>query len=96
MKSYASTVGYVLFFAAVAADFIFGANACIRIIGISCILCGIYWCIGREIPVGIEGRPPSFHIRGWSAILIGLLMLVLGIFNLFFASQVARLLSRLE
>jgi len=33
----------------------------------------------REVPVGIDGRPPSHMSRGWAAALIGALVLLLGL-----------------
>lgn len=33
----------------------------------------------REVPVGIEGRPASHVARGWTAVLLGALVVLLGL-----------------
>jgi len=49
------------------------------IFGLALIAVGIVWILKCEIPVGIEGRPPSFHARGVWAITLGILAIVLGL-----------------
>lgn len=49
------------------------------IFGIGFAAIGICWIIKREIPIGIEGRPPSFHARGIWAVTLGVLAVVFGL-----------------
>jgi hypothetical protein len=55
----------------------FGWN---QIWGIGVILVGIYWIINENIPVGIEGRPPEYFVRGKWKIILGILAILLGLF----------------
>jgi len=50
------------------------------IFGIGVILVGIYWIIKRSVPVGIEGRNPSFIAKGKWAVLLGSIAILLGLF----------------
>jgi hypothetical protein len=50
-----------------------------QIIGGILILVGIVWISKKSIPVGIEGRKPSFHIKGNSTIFIGTIVVILGL-----------------
>lgn len=49
------------------------------IFGIGLAAVGMYWIIKREIPIGIEGRPPSFYARGIWAVGLGILAVVVGL-----------------
>ena len=49
------------------------------IFGIGFAAVGVYWIIKREIPIGVVGRPPSFHARGIWAVALGILAVVLGL-----------------
>jgi hypothetical protein len=49
------------------------------IFGLGLIAVGVVWIFKREIPIGIEGRPPSFHARALWAISLGILAIVLGL-----------------
>jgi hypothetical protein len=49
------------------------------IFGIGLAAVGIYWIFRREVPVGIEGRPPSFHARGIWAVGLGILAIIWGL-----------------
>ena len=49
------------------------------ILGIGLAAVGIHWIIKREVPIGIEGRPPSFHARGIWAVALGILAVILGL-----------------
>jgi len=40
---------------------------------------GVYWIIKRHVPIGIEGQPPSFHARGWLAVTLGVVGIVIGL-----------------
>lgn len=46
------------------------------------IIIGIYIITKRKIEVGILGRPPVFYLKGRSAIIIGLLAVLVGLFVL--------------
>ncbi len=48
--------------------------------GVGAILIGIYWIIKRSVPVGIEGKEPSFIAKGKWAILLGIFSISLGLF----------------
>ena len=50
-----------------------------QIWGIIAIGVGIYWIIKREVPIGIEGRPPSYHARGKWAVLLGISAIIIGL-----------------
>jgi hypothetical protein len=63
------------------------------VVGVACILTGIYWSVERKIPVGIENRPPSFQRTGIAALASGILMLAFGVCLVFFAPVVACLLD---
>jgi len=51
-----------------------------QIWGIGVIIVGIIWIIKRNVPIGVELRPPSFYAKGKWAILLGLFAIVLGLF----------------
>lgn len=55
----------------------FGWN---QVWGIGVIIVGIYWIIKMNIPVGIEGRPPKYFVRGKWAIVLSVLTILLGLF----------------
>ena len=48
--------------------------------GVGVILVGVYWVIKRSVPVGIEGRDPSFIAKGKWAVLLGIIAIILGLF----------------
>ncbi len=47
--------------------------------GALAMLVGVYWILKRKVPVGIEGRPPSFHVAGKWAVLLGIVAIVIGL-----------------
>jgi len=51
-----------------------------QIFGGILILVGIVWIAKKSIPIGIEGRKPSFHLKGNSTIFIGTIVVILGLF----------------
>ena len=71
----------------------FGAVAFYRVLGVV----GAVWALSqmrtRAIPVGVEGHPPSFHIRGPAAVLVSLVMAVVFGAMAWFAPEFACLLS---
>ena len=80
-------LGSAFFVAFIAADMIFGIVAAVRVMGVSCLIVGAFWIVGRSVPVGIEGRPSSFHLRGIGALLAGLAMSALGVALLVYSVQ---------
>jgi hypothetical protein len=63
-----------LFAALALVGLIFGAVVFYRILG----LVGVGWALvqaaRRRVPVGVEGRTPSFHIQGAAAVAVGLVL----------------------
>lgn len=47
--------------------------------GLSIAVVGVVWIVRRHVPIGIEGRPPSFHARGRWAVALGILAMALGL-----------------
>ncbi len=48
--------------------------------GISVIAIGVYWAIKRSVPVGIEGRKPSYIAKGKYAVILGIAAIILGLY----------------
>lgn len=86
-------VGVFFFVAFIAAQFIFGVSASVKVLGVAGIVTGIVWIIGQSVPIGIESRPPSFFVRGLPAMLAGIAMIVIGIVLLSYSPEVACLLG---
>ena len=86
-------VGVAFFVAFIAAQFLFGIAAAVKVLGVACVATGALWAVGRSVPVGIEGRPPSFFLRGWLAILAGVAMASLGIGLVLYSRQSACVLG---
>lgn len=42
------------------------------------IAVGVYWIIKRNVAVGIEGRAPSFYVKGKGAVLLGIAAILVG------------------
>ena len=79
-----------LFFASfVAADLLINHVAAVRVMGVACVCTGVAWIWTRSIGVGIEGKEPSFFLRGVWAQITGMLMLILGVTMLFQSSVIA-------
>lgn len=57
----------------------------VRVVGIGVALAGLHALVTRQVPVGIEGHPPSLHIRGALAVIVGVLMLGVAVYLLLFA-----------
>jgi len=47
--------------------------------GFGLVAVGVYWFIRRHVPIGIEGRPPSFHVKGKWAVVLGIAAIILGL-----------------
>ena len=85
--------GAVVFIAFIAAHLMFGAKAAVKVLGVACVATGLLWMVRRSVPVGIEGRAPSFYLGGWGAILAGLAMLAVGVVMLTYAAVAVCLLG---
>ena len=85
--------GAVFFIAFVGAHLIFGAKAAVKVIGLACVATGVLWMFRRSVPVGIEGRAPSFYLGGITAFLAGLVMAVVGVCLLAYSGLAACLLG---
>lgn len=82
------------FFAAfIAAQFTFGIVAAVRVLDVACIVTAAVWFFGRSVPVGVEGRPPSFYLRRGVAVVAAVLMMVLGALLLLYSRQGACVLG---
>ena len=86
-------VGGFFFVAFIGTHLLFGITVAIRVLGVACIAAGAVWIIGRSVPVGIEGRPPSFFLRGAGALIAGIAMAALGVAFLLYSQQAACLLG---
>jgi len=82
-------VGFLFFAAFAVAELMISHVAAVKVAGVACAVCGINWMWTRSVGVGIEGREPSFYVRGVAAQLLGLLMLALGMWMLFQSARVA-------
>jgi hypothetical protein len=85
--------GAVVFIAFIAAHLMFGAKTAVKVLGVACVATGLLWMFRRSIPVGIEGRAPSFYLGGWGAILAGLAMLAVGVVMLTYSAVAVCLLG---
>jgi hypothetical protein len=85
--------GAVFFVSFIATDWLLGITSAVKVVGVACLVAGAVWIIGRSVPVGIEGRRPSFFIRGPGALLAGLAMASAGIFLLLYSSQATCMLG---
>lgn len=54
-----------------------------QIFGIGLVVVGLAWIVKKSVPVGIEGRKPSFTLKGRSALLLGIIVLIVGLFIFF-------------
>jgi len=48
--------------------------------GIGAILIGLYWVVKRSVPVGIEGRKPSYIAKGKYAVVLGITAIIIGLY----------------
>src|SRR5215467_12876748 len=86
----AGVCGLVAF---IVAQFLFGITSAVRVLGILCVVSGAYWVLRGSVPVGIEGRPPAFYLRGASALIAGMAMAALGFALFVYSKQAACLLG---
>lgn len=54
-----------------------------QVAGLILVLVGLHWVVKRNIPVGLEGRPPFFYLVGKWAVLAGLVAIVVGLVMVF-------------
>lgn len=85
--------GLAFFIAFIAAHFMFGIKAAVKVLGVACIATGLLWMCRRSVPVGTEGREPSFYLNGWGAMLAGFLILVVGVMLLIYSGMAVCLLG---
>ncbi len=72
---------------------VFGEVAGFRVIGLLCIIQAVYALKTQSVPVGIEGRPASFYITGFPAIIYGILLGLVGTFFVLFPMVVSNALT---
>ena len=85
--------GLIFFIAFIGAHLLFGAKAAVKVAGIACVASGLLWMIRRSVPVGIEGRAPSFHLGGFAALVAGAAMLAVGVALLAYSALATCLLG---
>ena len=78
-ERFETVAGYSCLVATVVASFLFNIGAAVRVAGVGVMLTGVIWILRQSVPIGIEGRPPSYHAVGTPAVLLGLAMAVLGL-----------------
>src|SRR5262245_59076358 len=71
----------------------FGAVVFYRVLGVVGAIWALSQMRSREIPVGVEGHPPSFHIRGVAAVVVSLVLAIAFGAMAWFAPRVACFLS---
>lgn len=86
-------VELAFFLAFIAADFLFGIAMAVKVLGVATIVTGLMWVYRRNLPIGIEGRPPSYFLRGVPAVLSGIAMIVIGILLVWHSVQASCLLG---
>jgi hypothetical protein len=85
-----------VFVAVVGVFFLFGAIAGVRTIGAVTLASGVFTIRGRRLGIGIEGRPPSFYLRGGWAVLSGIAIAILGCILVWFAPETVCFISKGE
>jgi hypothetical protein len=72
----------------------FGAVAFYRVLGVIGALHALGMIRSRNIPVGIEGQEPQYHLRGRTAVAVGLLLTVAFLALAWFAPEAACFFSQ--
>jgi len=85
--------GLAFFIAFIGAHLIFGAKAAVKVAGVACVGSGLLWMIRRSVPVGIEGRRPSFYLSGLLAFIVGAAIVAVGVVLLAYSSLATCLLG---
>jgi hypothetical protein len=87
----------ILFFVApIAAYLIFSASASYKAMGLSVVYMGGVWICNPSIPVGLENKPPEFHITGKIAKVFGFITILLGIALIYYSFEIACALNSNE
>lgn len=81
------------FLAIVAVSTVFGAAAFYRVLGIVGAVHALLGALSQNIPVGIEGRAPSFILRGRTAVVVGIVIAIACGALTWFAPLIACVLS---
>jgi hypothetical protein len=82
-------------FIAIVAMFVFVGNvAGFRVTGVATLMSGLATVKRGDLPVGIEGRPPSFYLRGIWATIGGIAIAALGCALIWFAPEVVCYFSK--
>ena len=83
----------VVFVGFIAAHFLLGSSAAVKVLGIGCVVSGVVWAVEKSVPVGIEGRKPSFFVRGAGALAAALAIAFIGGLLLFYSAPAACMLG---
>ena len=81
--------GIIFFISFVAAYFVAGASAAVKVLGVAAIFVGLVWFLRRRVPFGVEGEAPIGEIRGYVARIMGVAMLIVGLLLFAYSIQVA-------
>lgn len=85
--------GLIFLIAFIGAHLLFSAKATVKVAGVACVATGLLWMIRRSVAVGIEGRPPSFYLGGFAAVITGAAMLAVGVALLAYSALATCLLG---
>ena len=92
-QSLKEIVAAVVFIGFIAAHFLLGSSAAVKVLGIGCVVCGVVWAVEKSLPVGIEGRKPSFFIRGAGALATAIAIAFVGGLLFFYSTPAACMLG---
>lgn len=93
MDQIAKIAGSLVFVCAIAANFLLGVHASVRLVVFSCMIGGVHALLTRKVPVAWKGQSPSTHLRGTAAVIFGLFLSGVGVLMVFFASLATCLLG---
>jgi len=49
------------------------------VFGLGLIVVGALGIMKRDIPLGVEGKPPAYHVRGVWAVVLGIAVIAIGL-----------------
>ncbi len=78
-ERFETVAGYSFLAATIVTSHLFNIGAAVRVAGVGAMLTGVIWILRQSVPIGIEGRPPSYYAVGIPAVLLGLAMAVIGL-----------------
>lgn len=78
-ERFEAVAGYSCLAATIVTSLLFNIGAAVRVAGVGVMLSGVIWILRQSVPIGIEGRPPSYYVVGIPAVLLGLVTAVLGL-----------------